>query len=392
MIAPCRASLRILIVDDEPDSRDLLATAGHRLGHDCATAADGAQALALHRESPFDVIVSDWMMPVMSGLELCQQIRDFDGEEGYTFFVFTTGLREREHAVTAMRCGADDYLVKPIDLGAFEVRLLAAERLVGLHRRGRARTEALRRDSHRLLAAVSSDPLTRVGNRLRLDRDLAEIWRIEGSGAREGNDGMEEHASGTRAARKPSSMAMIDVDLFKLHNDRFGHLAGDDALRRIALAARAAVRERDAVYRYGGEEFAVLLPTQSHEEAAVAMERVRAAVEALGIAQPEAPARVVTVSIGIAELCPSRDASPQAWLKRADDALYRAKRDGRNRIAVDAHSDLVGRPVDPLRTLQATRSSPRQLPREEEDDASRSLRSEHVALSPMPTLAVTSRR
>jgi diguanylate cyclase (GGDEF)-like protein len=137
---------------------------------------------------------------------------------------------------------------------------------------------------------------------------------------------------------------MCDVDWFKHYNDHFGHLAGDDALRQVADVIQESVRRGDSVYRYGGEEFVVILAQQSPTKAAAVMNRVRENVERVALPQsPVVPGgnesalrKVVTISVGIAEL--TDDASPHAWLERADKALYRAKRNGRNRVELDGSS------------------------------------------------------
>ncbi|MFI5302887.1 MAG: response regulator, partial [Polyangiales bacterium] len=211
MSGPFRTALNVLVVDDDARSREDLARAVRGLGHWCALAVDGAEAFERHRERPYDVLLSDWDLPHLSGIDLCQKVRLRDGEDGYTYFIFVTALHDRQHVLAGMCAGADDYLAKPVNIDTLEARLLAAERIVALQRRRHARAVQLRHDSDQLFAVAHTDPLTGVGNRLRLDQDLAELW---------------PHSRDTGVTW---SVAMIDVDDFKQHNDRFGHLAGDDA-------------------------------------------------------------------------------------------------------------------------------------------------------------------
>jgi diguanylate cyclase (GGDEF)-like protein len=184
---------------------------------------------------------------------------------------------------------------------------------VRLHERLAEKNALLRRESQRALRSARVDALTQVPNRLALQKDLETIW-----------------ASAHRYAH-PYTVAMCDIDEFKHYNDGFGHIAGDDALRRVAHAIRDNLRAVDTVYRYGGEEFVVLLPEQNLETAAMAMERIRGAVEALGIPRP-GNFGPLTVSIGIAEVDVRSDWSVDHWLERADRALYLSKEHGKNRV------------------------------------------------------------
>ncbi|HEX7668476.1 MAG TPA: GGDEF domain-containing protein, partial [Polyangiaceae bacterium] len=177
---------------------------------------------------------------------------------------------------------------------------------------------ALRRDSQASFGLARVDALTGVGNRLRLDEDLAMIW------------------SQARRYGRGYSAAMCDIDWFKLYNDHLGHLAGDAALRDIAQTLRRHLRRADAIYRYGGEEFLVIFPEQTAREVVRVAERMCRAVRDLGM-RTVAGDGVVTLSIGVAELT-SEDESVMAWLERADAALYRAKANGRNCVQCDPRS------------------------------------------------------
>jgi diguanylate cyclase (GGDEF)-like protein len=306
--------LRVLVVDDDPDALTAVAQALEDLGHRVTPALGGEAAIAAFESDGFDVVLSDWLMPGVTGLDLCRRVRaSLQGQ--YTYFIFLTGLDDKRHLLEGMRSGADDYLTKPIDLDELEVRLIAAGRVQALHRQLAAQNAALRKDSDAAFRAARIDPLTSTGNRRAMEEHLELI--------------------ATRGKEDTYTVALVDVDHFKAYNDHFGHLAGDQALKRLADVLREHLRRQDALYRFGGEEFLVVLSGQRLGEARTAMERVRASVERIGIAHvPGAsPTGVVTVSIGLAERVAGAGIEP--WLTRADRALYRAKSRGRNRIEVD---------------------------------------------------------
>jgi two-component system chemotaxis response regulator CheY len=283
------------------------------LGHLCGVAADGAQALAMHQSSPADVILSDWRMPHMDGIELLRHTREHDRER-YTFFILLTGLADREHFLEGMHAGADEYLKKPIDPAELEVRLAAARRITEAHHRLARRNTVLSRNSESYFRAARVDPLTNIANRRKMSEDLELL-----------------PARALRYGHRYSA-ALCDIDFFKAYNDHYGHQAGDEALRRVTQAMHAALRRGDGFYRYGGEEFLIILPEQGLDEAVRAAERVRAAVESLAIPHESlGPGKLVTISVGVAELRRG-DPGAETWIERADLALYAAKSRGRNRV------------------------------------------------------------
>lgn len=306
--------LDVLVADDDEHMRELLAHVVLSAGHRCRTAVDGLDALRLLAEGPADVVVSDWDMPGMSGVELCRRLRSGGEEAPYTYFIIITSFDDRSHLLEGMAAGADDYQRKPVNLYELEARLVSAARVVELHRRLSLRTADLRSDNTRNYAASRTDALTGLGNRMHLDEAVRNIL--------------------ARADRYGSScsLALCDLDFFKAYNDRFGHVAGDDALRTVAAAMRGNLRASDGLFRYGGEEFVALLFEQGLAEAERAMDRMRAEIARLGI--PAADGGYVTLSIGIAELAGERTGA--AWIARADTALYEAKSRGRDRVMSSA--------------------------------------------------------
>jgi len=308
--------MKILIADDSAVPRLILERTLTALGHETMSAVDGSDAWAAYQSFRPEVVISDWLMPGLDGIELCGRIRAEQADR-YTYFVLLTAMTEVEHVITAMVAGADDFLVKPLGQTALEATLIGARRVTDLHEELRAQRASLERLNSLLYDDARRDALTSLGNRLRLSEDLAAaVLQVGRSG----------HAG---------SIALLDIDHFKAYNDTLGHPAGDVALRSVAQAMAGSVSAADMVYRYGGEEFLILLPDQGLAQAAAVVERVRLAIEALRLPHPSNPTGgLVTVSGGVAELDPAVPITVNEWLQRADAALYNAKATGRNRVTV----------------------------------------------------------
>jgi len=299
--------LRVLVADDDAGCRLVLRATVARLGHECRVAADGDEAWRLFQEDQPDVLITDWMMPGLDGPELCRRVRQLD-TDGYTYVILATALGEHENVLEGMEAGADDYLTKPISPFDVRARLVAARRVTELHRE-------LDRLHAELTAQARTDALTGLGNRLRLHEDL--------------------EAMHDRAVRYGHAycVGICDIDDFKQFNDTYGHQAGDDALRKIGQVLNDQSRTGDSAYRYGGEEFLIVLPAQSLPEAMVVLERIRASVQALAIPHRTSRAgQVVTISVGISAWEHEQLDTPAAVLARADAALYQSKAAGRNRV------------------------------------------------------------
>ncbi len=308
--------MRILIAEDDQVSRLILQAAVEQLGHECLLAENGLEAWALFQSAQVEVIISDWMMPDMDGIELCRRVRSL-ARPAYTYFIFLTALAHESDMLLGIEAGADDYLIKPLDSEKLQIRLLVASRITALHRRTAEQAEQLEILNHRLFEQGRTDPLTQLGNRLRLREDLDVLT-----------------AHGLRHGQSYCAV-LCDVDLFKRYNDNYGHLAGDEVLRAVSDTIKRACREGDMAYRYGGEEFLLILPGQAIEAAGRAADRLRQAVADLAIEhRANLPSQVVSISAGVSTLSCVENKTIAAWLKEADDALYRAKQDGRNRIAI----------------------------------------------------------
>ncbi|MBI2301265.1 MAG: diguanylate cyclase [Armatimonadetes bacterium] len=305
--------MRILAAEDDRVALALLRRTLEKLGHEVETVEDGQAALDTLRTRPFDVLISDRIMPRLCGLDLCRALRALDGP--YVYYVMLTAMDSREDMVAGMEAGVDEYLAKPLDPIELRARLIAAERIVGLHRSLVEQRQALERLNHELWEHARIDALTHIGNRQRMEEDLAAMH--------------------DRVSRYGHSYAvgLCDVDWFKIYNDTCGHQAGDAALAAVARVLDDETRAGDSVYRYGGEEFLVLLAEQSLASAYIAMQRMCRAVDSLGIAHPGLdPAGVVTISCGISGCSLAEPKSVQELLGEADAALYRAKERGRNRV------------------------------------------------------------
>lgn len=299
-----RGRVRVLVVDDSPVVRAILSSCLTQAGYDVTQAVDGQAGLvAVDAAEPFDVVITDLQMPRLGGLGMLEGIK----RRGLgTEVVVLTGTDDMDAAVRALRLGAHDYLLKPPE--RLEEIVLTVERA--------AEKKRLRDENCRLTRELTllsrTDFLTGLPNRRSLDEALGrELDRVRRYGA-------------------SLSVAMLDLDHFKLVNDRFGHPAGDDILRWFARTAADAFRLSDSVFRFGGEEFAVLLPAVTFEGAGDACQRFVERVAGTPL-RLDAGTLELTCSIGLTAAQPA-DASAASVIARADRALYEAKALGRNRV------------------------------------------------------------
>jgi diguanylate cyclase (GGDEF)-like protein len=289
--------MKILLADDDPITRVRLGGLLERWGWDVLVARDGVESWQmLGGENAPAIAILDWRMPGLSGPELCRRIRA-EMRDRYVYVLLLTSNQRKEDVVAGLEAGADDYLTKPFEPQELSVRLRAGRRIVELE--ASLRWQATR------------DALTRAWNRRGIQDLLAQ--ELE------------------RADREQSSVAVImaDIDFFKRINDTHGHQAGDAVLVETTSRLRAGLRTYDGVGRHGGEEFLVVAPGRrlalSHEIA----ERMRLRIASEPMAVPGASIPV-TASFGFAVGAPGADAA--ALIRAADEALYRAKRGGRNRV------------------------------------------------------------
>jgi diguanylate cyclase (GGDEF)-like protein len=311
--------IRILVVDDEPTLRTVIGRVLRTAGHEVATAASAEEALERFREAPFPIVITDIVMAGMSGLDLLREVRR---EVPDTLVVIMTSHASLETATTALREGAYDFLLKPfedlfminavVDRARYRLELQSRNHL--LARQLQTYAEELERLNRELKETADHDGLTGLYNH----RYFLRALEIETA----------------RSVRHGHCYAliMLDVDHFKDFNDAHGHPAGDEVLRQLATVLRTQ-REENVCARYGGEEFVLLLPETDRAGAVELAERIRTMVEELAVPGFDSrPLGRITVSLGIA-CFPEDGRDPAGLVRRADEALYRAKGEGRNRVA-----------------------------------------------------------
>jgi len=309
--------VRILIAEDDPISLVLLQALLNQWGYEVIVTHDGNEAWqVLQADMAPRLAILDWEMPGMDGPALCHQVRERQGSP-YTYIILLTARTKREDLIAGMEAGADDYVTKPFDAHELRVRLRAGRRILDLQ-------NALLEAQEILRLQATQDPLTSLWNRGMimelLGRELARAKR----------------------ERSPLSVLMLDLDLFKIVNDTYGHLAGDLVLREAAQRMRGSVRAYDAVGRYGGEEFLIVSPGCPAVGAVNLAERIRKAIGEKPMNTSEALISI-TISVGVAtaeyvdkRATPNKNlgeyTEAENLVRAADDALYRAKRWGRNRV------------------------------------------------------------
>lgn len=298
--------MKILIADDSIVSRHLLDATLRKWGYEVVVACDGAEAWdILQRDDAPALAILDWMMPGMTGLEVCRMVRQ-RGREPYTYILLLTSKSLKEDLIQGMESGADDYITKPFDQHELKVRLRAGTRLVDLQAQLLSAREALREQA-------TKDSLTELWNRSSileiLQRELARCER----------------------ELRPVGVVLVDLDHFKNINDSYGHFAGDAALREAARRMQASVRQYDAIGRYGGEEFLILLPGCDEHCTIGQAERLRSTICGDPIALADS-AICLTASFGGTSAAPGNLPSAETLIRRADEALYLAKKKGRNRV------------------------------------------------------------
>lgn len=303
---------RVLVVSADAVYQAILRRTAERVGFETVSATSAAEAWSIVSDDPVDIVVYDTNVADVPTRDFLSRVRAL-GSHQYVYLVFLSNqpYLESEELVSL---GADDVLPSPVDSRMLEVRLRVAQRVIAMHRG--------------LYHEARTDPLTQLGNRARFNEDIEQLlercWRYD----------------------EPFVVAVCDVDRFKPYNDTLGHLAGDKALKGVSRALEESLRRSDNLYRFGGEEFLVVLARQELDGARLAADRIRHRVASARIAHDgNPPWNVVTISIGVA-MHPGRSHRPiEDTIQQADEALYRAKDGGRN--CVMAHGD-----TNPTRLLE----------------------------------------
>lgn len=324
-----KGRMKILLIDDDLDAAELVRELLQRTWEvdvTIATTAGEAQTLVeapgADHAAPFDLIVLDVGLPDFDGIELCRRIRQ-RASLSLVPVVMVSGHTGEQDIEAALDVGATDYVCKPVRSRELVARIRAALRDKLTRERERHATAELehatadlKRTNATLERLTAVDPLTQLPNRRQFNQVFVREWR--------------------RAARTGAclSVVMVDIDHFHAFNERYGHLAGDQCLIKVASALSAAAqRPSDLPARWGGEEFLYVLPDTQIDGARLVAERVRAAVEQLHVPhEGSTAAPYVTVSVGLATMMPTLDRSAEELLGAADAALFRAKSLGRNRV------------------------------------------------------------
>lgn len=298
----------VLIAEDDPIFRHILQSWLQRWNYRVTAVGNGLDAWhALQAKDAPKMAVLDWIMPGMDGIELCRKIRHAQGP--YRYLLLLTAKDNKQDVVAGLEAGADDYLTKPFDVDELRARVRAGKRILDLQ-------DALLHAHDALQFEAAHDPLTSLWNRGAI------------------MDALKRELQRQQRSKEPLGIMMADLDHFKKINDSHGHLVGDEVLREAARRLAAAVRSYDAVGRYGGEEFLILMPGCDRTHLPVLGERLRQSLadRPIPTAEGEIP---VTLSIGA--VCVSPGPSPHSYddfLRVADTALYSAKANGRNRVQI----------------------------------------------------------
>jgi diguanylate cyclase (GGDEF)-like protein len=315
--------LKVLVVEDSKVTMRVLCNYLGKMGITPCTANTGALAIEIyHREQP-DIILLDAQLPDIDGFDVALKIRAMEKIEDWTAIIFLTSMTKDEDLERGIEVGGDDYLLKPISEVVLKAKLKAMLRLVEMQRTLVNVTEQLNEANAKLIKLSATDGLTGIANRRMYDEMAIREWRR------------------CERMKKPLALVMIDVDHFKLFNDKYGHQSGDECLKAVAAqVGKAAPRATDLAARYGGEEFILVLGETDTDGAKWIANRLRQQVSDLNMPHYATESRHVTISCGVASVVPDRMHTLDVLLKSADHALYQAKESGRDQVGVGLYGEI----------------------------------------------------
>jgi len=298
-----KANTRVLVVDDDEDVRNTMNEYIQAAGYNSKAVSCAEEALEILKKDEFQVIITDINLPAMGGLELTKSIRQNNDSD----VIVMTGYGDDYSYEEAINIGASDFVIKPVRL---EELLLRLKRVL----KERELTKERVRMMKKLQKLAVTDGLTKLYN------------------SRSFYSQLETEVDRFNRYKHPLALLLLDLDHFKEYNDSYGHLEGDKILVRFSQIIKSCLRTNDSAYRYGGEEFTVILPETAGPEANTVAQRIRSSLEVERFSPGNGQDAQITISIGVTEYQEKEELS--TFIQRADKAMYVSKQNGRNKVSM----------------------------------------------------------
>ncbi len=305
--------MKVLIADDDDVLRHILQATLSRWGYEVVACRNGAEAWRMLQQNDAPKLaILDWIMPGMDGIDICREMRK-RGDDPYTYILLLTSKDRKKDVITGMEAGADDYLPKPLEPEELKVRMRAGRRIIDLQSELLAARESLRyQATHDWLTGLLNRPAVLDALRNELERSSRQ--------------------------EMPLSLILGDVDHFKLVNDTHGHTIGDAVLCEVARRMKSSVRVYDTIGRYGGEEFLIILPGCDRFSAGRQALRLQSEITSRPVTLPRLSIPL-TLSMGVSVRCAGTGDDLDALILAADEALYQAKSEGRDRVVIHGEKE-----------------------------------------------------